>query len=304
MLLHASMRPPTPIPSFLEEDLTPASADQARFHLISVPLEESVSYGKGTADGPRAILEASVYLESYFRGCVPGKEGIYTASATRCAGRPVRETLADAGEQCMAALKRGCLPILLGGEHTVTLGPAQAMVNHGCRFGIVHIDAHADLRNTYHGNSLSHACIMKRIMDLEIPFYQIGIRSLSYEEASLRRDCCIPHIDAEDLHRAGVDAISLPEEFPEAVYITFDVDSLDPSIMPSTGTPEPGGLSWYDAIDVLEKVLTKRWLIGADVVELAPKPGFQAPDFIAAKLVYALMYFVGSDRKVLMRKQA
>jgi agmatinase len=275
-------------PAFHSDDLPPSPPSEAAFHIIPVPWETSVSYGGGTANGPNAILHASTQLEAYIDGGIPGKAGLHTAPPVNCEGETT-EILARIRSATAEVLQFGKLPILLGGEHAMTLGPIQAIKEKGISFGIVQFDAHADLRDTYQEDPHSHACVMKRIFDLDIPIFQIGVRALSEPEAELRSSSNIGFLDANTIDRSGFPKNTLPEDFPENLFITFDVDGLDPSIMPSTGTPEPGGLSWYQALEGLENVMRDRTVIGADVVELAPKPGMHASDFIAAKLVYKIM---------------
>lgn len=282
-------------PAFHSDDLPPSKPSEATFHIIPVPWESSVSYGGGTANGPNAILHASTQLEAYIDGGIPGEAGIHTAPPVSCEGEAI-EVLTRIRKATSEVLERGKLPILLGGEHAMTLGPIQAIQETGISFGVVQFDAHADLRDSYQGNPYSHACVMKRIFDLDIPIFQIGVRALSATEAALRTSADIAHIDADTIARSGFPQNMLPPDFPENIFITFDVDGLDPSIMPSTGTPEPGGLSWYQALEGLENAMKGRNVIGADVVELAPKPGLIASDFTAAKLVYKIMDLILTQR--------
>ena len=242
-------------PAFLEPDIPPAPAATARFHVLPVPLEASVSYGKGAARGPRAILAASRQLEAFDGRGIPGEAGIYTAPPIPCGTMTVGEALQAAGTQVLAAVRQRRIPIVLGGEHTVSLGPVQALVENGYEFGVVQFDAHADLRDRYEGNPLSHACVMRRLVDLGVPIFQIGVRSLSAPEAKFRAERGIAGLDAEAIHRHGLPNPLLPPDFPGHLYVTFDVDALDPSIMPATGTPEPGGLDWYTAVDALKRVV-------------------------------------------------
>ena len=171
----------------------------------------------------------------------------------------------------------------------MTLGAVQALAARGERFGVVQFDAHADLRDQYEGNPLSHACVMRRIVEQEIPVFQLGVRSLSEAEAVFRRDRAIPCCDAATLARPDALPFQIPPDFPARIYLTFDVDAFDPAVLPGTGTPEPGGLFWYDALRLIDYVLQSRRLVGFDVVELAPIPGSHVSEFIAAKLVYRLM---------------
>ena len=283
-----------PSPAFHVLDVPPVAADRARFEIIPAPLEKSVSYGRGTADGPAALLGASAHLEAYDGGRVPAEAGIYTGPAVDCTPDAASVLAAIAG-RVTAALKGGRVPIVLGGEHTVTVGAVEALsafcgsAAPSARFGVVQFDAHADLRDRYEDNDLSHGCVMRRIVERGIPVFQVGVRSLSAAEAAFRLAAGIPHADAEDLAAAGRPSVALPPDFPRRIYLTFDLDAFDPAVMPGTGTPEPGGLFWYDALRLIQDVLDGRELVGFDVVELAPFAGSQVSEFTAAKLVYVLM---------------
>lgn len=276
-------------PAFLELDIPPSSYEEARIHIIPVEMEKSVSYGGGTAAGPKAILEASLQLEAFDGRTVPGQVGIYTHEPIKCQARAVEDDLEVIASEVTRVIQKNGLPVILGGEHTVTLGALKAFAAGGKKIGVVQFDAHADLRDSYEKNSLSHACVMRRVHEMGLPFVQIGIRSLSQEEYKFRGAHNIQSLDAADLYREGIPAEVLPPDFPEQIYITFDVDCFDPSIMPATGTPEPGGLTWYQVMDLLHKVAAKRTICGFDVVELAPIPTMHGPDFTAAKLVYKLI---------------
>lgn len=276
-------------PSFLELDIPPASYEEARIHIIPVEMEKSVSYGGGTAAGPRAILEASLQLEAFDGRAVPGEAGMYTHEALQCQADNAAQDLQVIASEVARVLQKNGLPVILGGEHTVTLGALKAIIDSGKKIGVVQFDAHADLRDSYEDNRLSHACVMRRVHEMGLPFVQIGIRSLSQEEFRFRRTHKIQSLDAADINTGGIPAVVLPWDFPEHIYITFDVDCFDAAIMPATGTPEPGGLTWYQVMDLLHRVAANRTVCGFDVVELAPIPTMHAPDFTAAKLVYKLI---------------
>jgi agmatinase len=279
----------TAYPSFLGLDIPPASYEEANIHIIPVEMEKSVSYGAGTAAGPRAILEASLQLEAFDGSTVPGQAGMYTHKPVTCQADKVEKDIEAIASEVTGVLEKKGLPVILGGEHTVTLGSLKAFAISGKKVGVVQFDAHADLRDSYGGNHLSHACVMRRVHEMNLPFMQIGIRSLSQEEYRFRRMHNIHNLDAADIYTGGVPAEIMPRDFPEQIYITFDVDCFDASIMPATGTPEPGGLTWYQVMDLLHKISDKRSVCGFDVVELAPISGMHAPDFTAAKLVYKLI---------------
>jgi len=275
--------------NFHGDDVTPSKPEDAQFHVIPVPYERTVSYGGGTLNGPEAILKASAQLELFDNKSVPADLGIYTDVPVDCSGS-IKETISNICNAISKTIKLEKTPVILGGEHTVTYGAIEALYNkYGKDFGVVQFDAHADLRDSYDGTKFSHACIMKRVFDLNIPIYQLGTRSYSMEEHNLRIRHNIDYMDAEDLYKNGVDSFELPPYFPENVFITFDIDGLDSNIMPATGTPVPGGFGWYDAHALIEKVMNNRKCIGFDVVEFAPIDKFHGYDFTAAQLVYNMM---------------
>ena len=280
---------------FLEGEIPNSKPGDAAFHVIPVPLESTVSYGGGTASGPAALIEASTQLELWDGKGKPGLAGVHTSDPIDCSG-PITKTLDRIEDAVAYALECEALPIVIGGEHTVTLGALRAMKQRYRRLGVVQFDAHADLRNTYEGSPYSHACVMRRaVEDLGLPLFQIGVRALCEEEEQFRKDNEIPHLDARELAVKGIPPHLLPRDFPDRIYITFDVDGLDPSVIRATGTPVPGGVSWHDALTLLAAVMEERKLAGADVVELAPAPGDHASDFAAAQLAYHLMGLVPAE---------
>jgi len=276
-------------PSFMVIESPVVAWDAARYEVIPAPFERSTSYGQGAANGPRAILDASRQLEAFDGVDVPAEAGIVTGAAVDCDAGDAEQVLGRIGARVAAAQAAGRIPVVLGGEHTVTLGAVRALAARAGSFGVVQFDAHADLRDRYQDNALSHGCVMRRIVESGLPLFQIGVRSLSVPEVRYRRNSRIPHLDADALRSPEMLDAPLPVGFPETIYITFDVDAFDPSFMPGTGTPEPGGLFWRDAVRALAGVIAGRRVIGFDVVELAPVPGSHVSDFTAAKLVYIIM---------------
>ncbi|SHN67625.1 agmatinase [Desulfovibrio litoralis] len=283
---------------FLASELPEQRASECLFHIIPVPYEASVSYGGGTAGGPNAIIEASEQLEVWTGQKDPSVCGIYTAEAVNCKGEPktILERIGQAVESSLSSRPKGeVVPIILGGEHSITPGILSVLKKHFGTFGIVHFDAHADLRYSYHDSIYSHACPMRRACEMDLKLFQLGVRSLSPEEVTYRKVMNIGHLDARALFDLGERWSGdpqkgfLPDDFPENIFISFDVDALDPSIIPSTGTPEPGGLTWYQTLNLLEAACKNRKVIGADFVELAPKEGVNAPDFATARLIYEFM---------------
>ncbi len=278
-------------PAFLGTEYANAPAGRAAFHVIPAPMEVSVSYGGGAARGALAILRASGQLEAHDRGLAPGRLGIHTQPSIRLPRRASAEAWLDAIQSRVArTLAVGARPLLLGGEHTVTLGAARALAAADKEpVGFIHIDAHADLRDTFEGTPLSHACVMRRVAELGFPLVQFGTRAYAAEEADFRRRSRIRAYDADALLDAPLPRAPFPARFPRRLYITFDLDGLDPSQMPATGTPVAGGLAWHQAMRLLDRVTRGRTVIGADVVELAPIPGLHHADFTAAQTAHRLL---------------
>ena len=276
--------------SFLDSEFKPAKPTEAAFHIIPAPYEKSVSYGTGTKFGPKTIIEASSQLEKIQRGKAPGEKGIYTAK--------LAPTLQAIEKAVSYALKCHSIPFLLGGEHTVTLPAAKALkAVCGPDFGLIQFDAHADLRFAYEDDPLSHASVMRRISELNIPIAQFGTRSYCQEEQDYRQDKRnkVTFHDAEELFRRfklNKKNKLLPANFPKKIYISFDIDGLDSAIMPATGTPVPGGLLWYQTLDLLAELTKGRTIIGLDLVEFSPIKNFHAYDFTAATLAYEMMALV------------
>lgn len=274
---------------FLSSEVPPRPADQARFHVIPVPYEATVSYAGGTANGPEAILDASDQLELYDGTSYPGENGIFTQRPVDCSGAP-EQVMENVRKAVLAALDAGAMPVVLGGEHSLTYGEMAALKERYGRFGVVQFDAHADLRDSYEGSKWSHASVMRRaVKDLDLPLVQLGNRIYCREELEARKEHGVVSWDAPYLCRHGIPDNLIPEDFPHNIFITFDVDGLDPSIMPETGTPVPGGLDWYMALDLAARAMQGRRVLGFDVVELAPREGHIVSDFAAASLTYALM---------------
>ena len=284
--------PDSAVHRFLSSELPDAASKSCFFHVLPVPLEATVSYVGGTAKGPQAILEASDQLELWDGESVPAEAGIFTWPAIDCSGAS-EKVLGRIQQAVSDILGENGLPVLLGGEHTVTYGALAALKKRFGTFGVIQFDAHADLRDSYEGSRWSHACVMHRAVgDLGLPLVQFGVRAMCLEEVQTRQEYGITFHDAAEIARTGIPDGLLPSDFPQQVYLTFDVDGLDPSIMPATGTPVPGGLGWYEALEIAERTLSDRKVIGFDVVELAPVKGMHAADFTAARLVYALMGIV------------
>ena len=271
----------------------------ALFHVIPVPFERSVSYGVGAARGPGAILEASEQLEVFDGIDVPLRHGIYTWPAVECDG-DTRTVFDRVQSACARALAAAAVPVVLGGEHALTLPAVEAAASAG-ELGVVQLDAHGDLRDHYHGERYSHASVMRRCYDLGVPIHSLGVRALAPDDREMRHahPDRLSFQDAADLVPFSVGEVLLPAAFPDRVYLTIDLDGLDPSLVSATGTPEPGGLGWYQTLALVDSLARRRRIVSFDVVELAPVEGRHADDFCAARLVYQVMGIIARRRKAI-----
>lgn len=290
------MNSPLQYPHFLHSEIDQAKPEEAFFHVIPVPYEGSVSYGGGTCFGPSAILQASDQLEVWDGKSRPADLGIYTAPVVDCFGEG-EEVINKIAEATKLTLSQGKMPVLLGGEHSVTWGVIKGFLDAGMKdIGVVQIDAHADLRHAYEDNLYSHASVMKRIVEQGVPLYQLGVRAFCEEEMQAREEFGVHFMDGDEIVPQNCQSITLPDDFPENVFFTLDVDGMDPSVFPSTGTPVPGGLGWYQTLNLFESIAKQRNIVGFDIMEFAPINGFHAYDFAAALLTYKMMGIVQRNR--------
>ena len=271
-----------------------APADKARFHVIPAPMEATVCYGGGTANAPQAILEASRQLDDFDGRGWPSDLAIHTQPFVKpVAGKKsLNERWLDGIENAVhQSLRCGAIPVVLGGEHTATIGSARAFKAAGADIGFIHFDAHGDLRDTYKGAKISHACALRRVHELGFPIVQLGTRAYCMEEVEYRagNKKSIFAYDSHVFAEGKLPKNWIPKNFPKQVFVTFDLDALDPAVIPATGTPVPGGLGWHDVMKRIEDIAATRKIVGVDVVELAPMKGLHHPDFTAALLVWALL---------------
>lgn len=266
--------------------------------ILPVPYEATTSYGGGTRNGPAAIIEASRTVELYDHvgDDEPYRIGVATLPPLALTGAGPEAAMRELRRAYAEIAGRGRFVIALGGEHTISSAPilewASRLRKKGRRLSVLQLDAHGDLRDTWEGTRYSHACVMRRVAD-HVNLVQVGIRAIAPEERRLmrRRPDSITTIFAEEMDGSEQWIDRAVEALGGDVYITIDVDFFDPSLIPSTGTPEPGGGQWYPALRLLDRVFRRRRVLAADVVELAPVPGLHAPDFVVAKLVYKLIAY-------------
>ncbi len=257
--------------------------------IVPVPYDETSTWMRGADKGPDAILEASVNLEFYDveTSSEAHKAGINTIAPITEKETP--EKLVNAVYRNVTTLlKDQKFPVIIGGNHTVSIGAIKAFSEYFNNLTILQLDAHADLRQVYEGSQYNHACAMARAREFA-PIVQVGIRSMSAEEVSFagRERIFYSHELYYDRNLYANAAGKLSEN----VYITIDLDVFDPSIMPSTGTPEPGGPPYFELMHFLRDVIKTRNVVGFDVVELCPSATNKSPDFIAAKIIYQLLSY-------------
>jgi agmatinase len=261
--------------------------------ILPIPFDKTSTWIKGADKGPEAIIEASRYLEFYDieTDSEVIKKGIFTV-------KPIRATSSSAlikktDSAVSRYLKDNRLVVTLGGEHSVSIGVIKAYAKHFKDLSILHLDAHADSRDSYEGSRYNHACVIARIREFTQNIVSVGIRSMDVSERSdvNKKKMFFAH----EIHDSDKWIQNAVRSLSESVYITIDLDVFDPGIMPSTGTPEPGGLGWYQVMKLLFAVSKTKRIVGFDVVELCPSSS-KAPDFLAAKLIYTLLSYIGANK--------
>lgn len=267
--------------------------------ILQAPYELTTSYGKGTADGPKAIVKASHYVEFFDEElnrelCFEKGNGICTLYPLDFKNKKSREALDIIYENVIRHIENGKFVVLLGGEHSISTAPIRAHFDKYENMSVLHFDAHSDLREEYEGSKFSHASFAARVAEFTNDISQVGIRAQCKAEYDFIKENGINTFYAYEIRNGiyGEDWQSkIIDKLKKNVYITFDVDYFDPSIMPSTGTPEPNGFLWNETMNLLRKVGEKKNVVGFDVVELAPVKSNPFPDFLTAKLVYKMLNY-------------
>jgi agmatinase len=284
-------------PGFLDLPPELSSWDSARFAVLPMPFDGTCSYGVGTRFGPAACIAASHQVEWYDDelGIEACEAGIATLRAAEpAAGGPVQQIQAFEA-QAAAVVAEGKTLVGLGGEHSVSYASYRALAQRWPGLSVLQIDAHLDLRPSYQGTVASHASVMRRVHDAGATTVQVGVRSGSVEEWELVADRGLAVFRAQDIVPRPA-SVWIPQVLaalpPGPLFITVDLDGFDPSVIPGTGTPEPGGLGWWQGLALLRAVCAARPVVGLDVVELEPQAGSRISDFAAARLVYKLMGYV------------
>ena len=268
----------------------PRSFEESRVVILPVPVDRTTSYVPGTRNGPREILQASSHMELWDEelGLDVHSVGLFTLPEMELPFGELEPLMNEIGRVAAEIFSRDKFLVTLGGEHSITPPLVAAAAAKYPGLHVLQIDAHADLRDSYMGTPHNHACAIRRSLE-HAPATQVGIRSMSTEEARavprLKTTIFYDHSMRQDPNwvQRVVDSLGDP------VYITIDVDGTDPAIMPATGTPEPGGLSWYEMLTLLRAAMSARTIVAFDVVELSPLPGLIAPNFLCAKLIYKML---------------
>ena len=277
---------------FLGLDVAHADAASARYAVLPIPYEGTVTYEAGTAAAPAAIIRASQHVELFDEelGGEFFAPGIATCLPVEPAAQPVQQ-MQRIQRAAQSLLSGGKFVLALGGEHSITAPLVRAATEAHGRLSVLQIDGHADLRDTYDGTKHSHACVMRRVLEIADGVCQVGIRSYSREE--LER--CRPQVERFITpHRIAAEADWIDralEMLGETVYVTVDADGLDPSIAPGVGTPEPGGLTWQQVTALLRRVCAKRKVVAADITEVRPIPPNHITEFVAARLAYKIIAY-------------
>ena len=270
-----------------------SSYENATFVVAPVPYDLTSTYQSGSRRGPSAIIEASANMELYDEEL--RKEtylsGIHTLDFLEVDARGPKE-MVDRVRSCIAEIVSDKkIPVMLGGEHSITFGAVKAVKDKFPELSVLQLDAHADLRESYQGTPFSHASVARRISEVA-NLIQVGIRSMSVEEAQFMKGSSVKTYAADVMLNNRNWKEDICKDLKNDVYISIDLDVLDPGIMPSTGTPEPGGMWWNDVLALIKMVSLKSQIRGFDVVELSPIPGLVAPDFLASKLIYRIMGYI------------
>jgi len=280
--------------------------EKSKVIIVPVPYGRTVSYKAGTENGPAAILDASNNLELFDEeiGRDTYKIGINTQLELNVRLLSSEEMVLAVEEKTLTLFKEAKFPVIIGGEHTVTVGAVQAALKSFQNVSVLSLDAHHDLRDSYKDSKLNHACVNRRISEI-CKVVIAGTRSLSKEEKNFLPNPNVTIFSAYDIMDMPNWKEKIRDTLTENVYLSVDLDVFDPSIMPSVGTPEPGGMGWYEVLDILNFIIQYKNVVALDVVELCPIKEMIAPDFLAAKLIYRLLgyNFVANTKRMNIKKE-
>lgn len=274
---------------------------RAKVVILQAPYERTATYKKGTVKGPSAIIDASKKMELFDDELNQEtyKIGIHTMDPLAIENMEPEAMVDTVYKATLDVLKANKFPVMLGGEHSVSIGAVRAFKEIYPNISVLHLDAHYDLRDEYFGSKFNHGCVARRISEM-CPIVQTGTRSLSKEEKEFLNSQAngrVKTVNVYDILEMPLWKDVISNSLTENVYISIDLDAFDPSLMPAVGTPEPGGLGWYETLDLLLNVSKDKKIVGFDVVELCPIKDQIASDFLAAKLIYRLLGYIFPTKK-------
>ena len=289
------------IKNFLGMEEEYSSYKKSKAVILPIPYDKTTTYIKGTKSGPAAIIDASRYMERFDDELNQEtfKIGIHTAESLDVDKLSSEEMVEKVYGSVSEFLKANKFPVSLGGEHSVSIGAARALKEVYPNLSVLQLDAHYDLRDEYFGSKLNHGCVARRLSEI-CPIVQVGTRSLSKEEKdflSAQANGKVKSISVYEILDSPRWKDTASNSLTENVYITIDLDVFDPSLMPAVGTPEPGGIGWYETLDLLKDIAKDKKVVGFDVVELCPIKDQIASDFLAAKLIYRLLGYIFYGKK-------
>ncbi|MFH1199738.1 MAG: agmatinase [Candidatus Micrarchaeota archaeon] len=292
------------LPPYNFPGVDPVSFEKAKAIVIPVPYDSTTSWHAGARHGPSAIIAASRWLETYdeelkYEAVGVGFHTLDELEPDYSSPEKMASVVASVVGSVLDAKK---FPLMLGGEHSISAGAFSALKKCRPKASVLYFDAHPDLREEFEGTRFGHACAARRGLGLGLKIAQVGIRSVSEEDAGVYKKNPQSVRPFYAFEKDGWDIAKITDFLSGEVYVSFDVDAFDSSLMPATGTPEPGGLSWHDAMRVLAAVSGVKKIIGADVVELSPRPGLHACDFLCAKLAYKIASYAFAPKSGRLRE--
>lgn len=287
-------------------DNTYSAYEKSKVAVIPAPYGKTVTYRQGTENGPRAILDASSNMELFDDeiGKDTYKIGIHTVGELEIQNLSLEEMISQVEDKVASLTADSKFPVIIGGEHTITVGAVKALLGTYKDLNVFYLDAHYDLRDSYKGSNLNHACVARRLSEMCRTII-VGARSLSKEEKNFLPNPNVSVFNVYDILETPNWKEKIKDTLSENVYISIDLDVFDPSIMPSVGTPEPGGLGWYEFLELMRFIIQHKNIVGLDVVELCPAKDMVAPDFMVAKLIYRLLgyNFVLNNKRITPKKE-
>lgn len=293
--------PPVQTKNFggIEEEYS--NLKKSKVVILGVPYEKTVTYKHGTKNGPSSIIDASLNMELFDDELNQEtyKIGIHTMDSLDVENLASESMVEKVHVSVSELIKGNKFPVVLGGEHSISIGAVKAFKETYPNLSVLQLDAHYDLKDEYRGSKLNHGCAARRISEI-CPVVQVGTRSLSKEEKeflSSQSNGRVKAVSVYDILEMPLWKDTVSNSLTENVYITIDLDVFDPGLMPSVGTPEPGGIGWYETLDLLHEISKDKKIVGFDVVELCPIKDQIAPDFLAAKLIYRLLGYIFPSKK-------